>query len=355
MTVYLNQIATAVPLHECHTAFVQAARGFLEKDRRSRILFERLVDKSQIARRFSVLATEDQPSEGSLDAHRFYTSGQYPTTGVRMQAFEAHAPELAVRAVAGLDLGSRARDITHVIVTCCTGFYAPGLDLDLVHRCGLSTSVERTVIGFMGCYAAINGLKQARHIVRSEPTARVLMVNLELCTLHLKETQDLETMLSFLLFGDGCAASIVSSDPTGLALDRFHAMLVPDTADLITWKVQDSGFDMMLSRRVPAAIERGLQSGASVILDGATTDAIDVWAVHPGGRSVIDAVERGLALPPAALAPSRRVLLNYGNMSSASIMFVLEAILAEARPGDRGCALSFGPGLTAETMLFHGA
>src|SRR4029079_5926861 len=129
-----------------------------------------------------------------------------------------------------------------------------------IEQCDLAPSVERTMVGFMGCHAAINALKLARHIVRSGPASRVLLVNLELCSLHLQETNDLEQMLSFLVFGDGCAASVVSADPTGLALDRFHAELVPGTRQLITWKIRDLGFDMFLSGRVPEAISRGLES-----------------------------------------------------------------------------------------------
>jgi predicted naringenin-chalcone synthase len=231
--------------------------------------------------------------------------------------------------------------------------YAPGIDLDLVEQCGLNPSVERTMIGFMGCYAAINALKLARHIVRSTPQSRVLLVNLELCTLHLQPTNKIEQMLSFLVFGDGCAASVVSADPTGLAMDRFHAVLLPDTRQLITWKVRDSGFEMLLSGQVPGAIARGLEGVAGAILDGAPPEAIDLWAVHPGGRSVLDAVEQGLGLGPKALGDSRSVLERFGNMSSATVMFVLQLILDDASAGGRGCAMSFGPGLTAETMLFH--
>jgi predicted naringenin-chalcone synthase len=209
------------------------------------------------------------------------------------------------------------------------------------------------MVGFMGCYAAINALKLARHIVRSAPESRVLLVNLELCSLHLQETNDIEQMLSYLVFGDGCAASVVSADPTGLAIDRFHAALVPDTRHLITWKIRDLGFDMFLSGRVPRAISHGLETAASAILDGASPEAIELWAVHPGGRSVLDAVEHGLGLEPDALSASRSVLARFGNMSSATVMFVLQSILGAAKNGQRGCAISFGPGLTAETMLFH--
>lgn len=351
-TAYLNRIATAVPPHDVHDAFVRFARSSLDEPR-ARAVFDRMASKAQISHRYSVLAASEDPEGASVDASRVYSRGRFPTTGERMQLFEKHAPALAVETVAKLELGTEARRITHVIVTSCTGMYAPGLDLDLVEQCGLEPSVERTMVGFMGCYAAINALKLARHVVRSAPDSRVLVVNLELCSLHMQPTKSIEQMLSFLVFGDGCAASVVSAEPTGLALDRFHAALVPDTRQLITWKVRDLGFEMFLSGRVPAAISRGLESVAGAILDGASIQEMDLWAVHPGGRSVLDAVEQGLGLAPEALAASRDVLERYGNMSSATVMFVLASILGAARAGERGCAMSFGPGLTAETLLFH--
>ena len=165
------------------------------------------------------------------------------------------------------------------------------------------------MVGFMGCYAAINALKLARHIVRSEPEARVLAVNLELCTLHLHETDDLEEILSFLLFADGCAAALVSADPVGVEMKSFHAALVPDTRELIRWHIREQGFDMVLSGAVPGAIRTALTGARDDILGGAND--IDLWAVHPGGRTVLDAVEQAFALPPAALAASRSVLHDY--------------------------------------------
>jgi len=160
-------------------------------------------------------------------------------------------------------------------------------------------------------------------------------------------------MLSFLVFADGCAATLIGAEPVGLAMDGFHAAVVPETAGHITWKVRDAGFDMFLSGRVPAAIREGLRGSAGAILGGATPAEIDRWAVHPGGRSVLDAVEHGLELAPQALAASRDILERFGNMSSATVMFVLQSVLAQAAAGERGCAMSFGPGLTAETMRFH--
>lgn len=351
---YINRIATGVPPHDVHQAFVRFART-LPVEQRTRALFDRMAAKSQISHRHSIFAPSAEPEGDSVDASRFYVRSRFPSTARRMALFEEHAPSLAVDTVAKLDLGAEAARITHVIVTSCTGMYAPGLDLDLVERCGLSPSVERTMIGFMGCYAAMNALKLSRHIVRSTPEARVLVVNLELCSLHLQEVSELEPLLSFLLFGDGCAASLVSADPTGLSMDRFHAALLPDTRDLITWKVRDDGFEMFLSGRVPGAIAKSLERVAGPMLDGAKTDSVERWAVHPGGRSVLDAVEQGLALDPSALAASRGVLDDFGNMSSATVMFVLASILKVAQRGDRGCAMSFGPGLTAETMQFRKA
>jgi len=205
------------------------------------------------------------------------------------------------------------------------------------------------MVGFMGCYAAINALKLARHIVRSDPKAGVLMLNLELCTLHFQETQELEQVLSFLVFADGAAASLISARQRGFGLDSFQAVMVPKTRELITWKIRGLGFDMLLSGQVPGELGRALRGGELM----AARDGIDLWAVQPGGRSILDAVEKGLELSADALAASRWVLSRFGNMSSATVMFVLERMMQQARPGQRGCAMSFGPGLTAETMRFH--
>ena len=352
---YLNRVTTATPAHEVHGTFVSFAARFL-RDRRARLLFERMVARSQIARRWSCLAPAGPGCNDSVDADGFYTLGRFPSTAERMSRYEIEAPRLAGAAVDRLGLGEAARDVTHLIVTSCTGFSAPGVDLELVRRCGLDPSVERTVVGFMGCYAAITALRLARHIVRSDPSAQVLVVSAELCTLHLQETDDLERLLTFLLFGDGASAALVSAAPAGLALDGFNAVLVPQAADQITWNIRDLGFDMVLSGSVPGTITDALRSGASRVLAGSTADAIGLWAVHPGGRTVLDAVEGAFGLGPSALAASRAVLRDYGNMSSPTVMFVLDAVLRAKTPaGARGCAMAFGPGLTAETMLFSAA
>ncbi|HEX2759446.1 MAG TPA: type III polyketide synthase, partial [Rhizomicrobium sp.] len=313
----------------------------------------RMAERAGIEHRFSVLSPAEDRSEGALDADGFYRLGRFPDTATRMKLFEDRAPVLAAQAVEKLLEGEDRSRITHLVVTSCTGLSAPGIDLELIARCGLPGTIERSFVGFMGCYAAINGLKLARHIVRSEPRARVLAVNLELCTLHLRETEKLEEMLTFLLWGDGCAAALVSAEARGAAMDSFHAALVPQTNDLMRWHIRDQGFDMVLSGAVPAAIQGALAGSGEAILRGRKPEDIALWAVHPGGRTVLDAVEQAFALKPEELAVSRSVLRDYGNMSSGTVMFVLERLMQQAPAGAPGCAMAFGPGLVAETMQFH--
>ena len=354
-TAYINRISTAVPPHDVHRSFVAFADSTLPEGT-VRNLFRRMVRMSAIEHRYSFLqpiATDDGTWR---DAENLYVQGDFPRTARRMEAFERFAPRLAQCALNKLRLTERERQsIGHVIVTSCTGLYAPGLDYDIVNHLGLSPSVERTMIGFMGCYAAINALKSAHHIIRSEPDAKVLILSLELCTLHLQETQELEQLLSFLLFADGCSACLVSAEPIGLAMDSFLALRIPDTSDLITWRIRELGFDMQLSGQVPAEICRAMKDVGRQITRGKDPTAMELWAVHPGGRTVLDAVEKGLGLRADALGYSRDVLARFGNMSSATVMFVLEQIIHNAQQGQQGCAMSFGPGVTAETMLFHGA
>lgn len=353
---YLNQIATAVPDNDVHDAFVGYAETLLPDDRQRR-LFRRMAERSQIEHRWSSIRPAAAGSNAALDADGFYCRGAFPSTAERMRRYENEAPGLALKAAGGLGLSDAARQaISHVIVTSCTGLSAPGLDLQLVEGLGLNPSVERTVVGFMGCYAAINALKLARHIVRSEPDAKVLVVSLELCSLHMQETEDIEQVLSFLVFGDGCAAALVSADPVGLSLDSFHADVASTFADQITWTIRDLGFDMFLSGQAPSSIRSILSAGQGRILSGAQPGAFDLWAIHPGGRTVLDAVDMAFALPPQALSASREVLRRFGNMSSATVLFVLKRLLDTPQPaGARGCAMAFGPGLTAETMLFSQA
>jgi predicted naringenin-chalcone synthase len=349
---YVNRIATAVPDYEINRFFVRVGASMLAERPRERAVFHRMANSVGIERRYTCVPPSNSPYARAVDAGGLFVRGAFPGTSVRMRVYEERAPCLAERAVEKVLAGEDRSRVTHLIVTSCTGFSAPGIDLELVHRCGLPRSVERTIIGFMGCYAAMNALKMARHIVRSDADARVLIVSIELCTLHLIETECLEKLLAFCIWGDGCAAALVTAEPHGLQLDRFRVLVDRDSQELMSWRIDDSGFDMVLSGQVPAAIQRALRANLDDVLDGKRVDEIDLWAIHPGGKSILDAVQRALGVEPCALQVSREVLRLNGNMSSATVMFVLERML-DARPGLSGCSMAFGPGLTAETMTFR--
>ena len=343
----ITAIATATPDHDIHAAFVHYARARLGQ-RRETAVFERMASRAGIEHRWSVLpvgATGGSP----VDPGGFYADGLMPPTSARMRLYAEAAPRLALAAIAGLP---DVRETTHLVVASCTGFTAPGIDQIIAERLGLDPRVERLLIGFMGCYAGVTALKAARTIVRSDPDARVLVVAVELSTLHLQPVDSIEPLLAMLQFGDGAAAVIVSEKGPGLALDRPFATTLPDSSALIRWDIGDTGFAMHLSGEVPARIAAALADPATAarLTGGIDASAIDGWAVHAGGRSILDAVENGLHLTPDALAVARGVLADHGNMSSATLLFVLDRLFAQ-RP-KRGAALAFGPGLAAEGLTF---
>jgi alpha-pyrone synthase len=344
---WLNRISIAVPPHDIHAAFVEFGRDTVV-DWHKRALFDRLAKLSDIEHRYAIFEPGPKPRDRVLDAAGFYRRGAFPTTAARMALYEPHALDLAMQAVRRLDADPAA--ITHLIVASCTGFTAPGLDFQIMRAAGLPDSTKRTIVGFMGCFAAVNALKLADQIVRADPASRVLVVNLELCSLHLQEDfQDVPKMLSFLLFADGAAAALVTAEPTGIALGAFQAAVIPRSHELITWHIGDSGFEMHLSGQVPGRIRRWLPDHGAQLLP---PEPPVLWAVHAGGRSILDAVQQGLRLPPDALRHSRSVLRDYGNMSSATLMFVLGKILGDPDANGSGLAMAFGPGLSVETFAF---
>ena len=343
--VYINEIVTAVPPNDIHARYTSFASTVIDNNR-ERSIFDKAIRRAQIDHRYSFLPPTCFENGG------FYGPGRFADTGARMRFFEQHAIKLAVAALAQLDLDRIRTRVTHLIVACCTGFYAPGLDIDIVNWFGLNRSVERTVIGFMGCYAGISALKFARHVVRSEPEAVVLVVNIELCTLHLQERDDLEQMLCFSLWGDGCAASLVSAEARGIELKSFHSTTIEDSAEQMAWRIGGSGFDMILSGQVPRTLASALPSSVGALLGGRRKEEIDLWAAHPGGRSILDAIASALELTEDALDVSRDILRRFGNMSSATVIFVLKSLL-DRRSRGLGCAMAFGPGLTAESMVFE--
>jgi len=346
---FINAVAGVVPEHDVHHLFIDWAQGQVE-DPRLRKLFMRMAERSGIEHRWSVLP----PAPGGRPHNEeggFYHPAM-PATSARMRRYAEEAPELALRAIERLREQVPLDGITHLVVASCTGFVAPGIDQIIARRLGLD-NVERTLVGFMGCYAAVCALRTAHHIARSQPGARVLAVTIELCTLHLQDTQALEQLLAMLQFSDGAGAALITSEPGGFEMSHLFSMALEDSAELIQWKIGDTGFEMTLSGEVPGRIQHALERDEvrATLYNGWGADEIDSWAVHAGGRSILDAVERGLELPQGALFASRDVLSRYGNMSSSTLMFVLSELIGRPDVG-KGVALAFGPGLAAEGFHF---
>lgn len=347
---HIHAIGTAVPSHDIHRAYIDWAEARLS-DRRERALFRRMAARSGIDHRWSVLPPT--PGGGSpVEPGGFYHGNSLPPTSARMALYAKTAPELAIAAIAALSERASIEGVTHLVLASCTGFVAPGVDQLIIERLGLSPSIERTVVGFMGCYAAVAALRVAHHIARSEPEARVLVITVEISTLHLTNQLDMESLLAELQFGDGAAAALVCAEPAGLRLQRFFSATIPGSSELIQWVIGDSGFEMTLSGQVPGRIASAMRDPEfrENMLQGRAPQSV-AWAVHAGGRSILDAVAHGLDLPGEALGDSREVLRSCGNMSSATLMFVL-ARMMESGNSQAGIAIAFGPGLAAEGFDF---
>ncbi|MFD2338991.1 type III polyketide synthase [Clavibacter tessellarius] len=309
-----------------------------------------------------------------------------PGTGARNDTYIREAPALllgAARQAVEQAGGIEASDVTHVVTVSCTGFYAPGPDYAVVRGLGLGASTQRFHLGFMGCYGAFPALRMASQFCAADPEAVVLVVCVELCSLHLHSSGDADTIVASSVFGDGAAAAIVTARPapagsTVLDLDAFETVLTPVGEDDMAWTIGDQGFDMILSSYVPKIIDDHITGALEPLwaqvpaLAGVAPAEVEDWAIHPGGRSILDRVEDRLALSPAQLQASRSTLAEVGNMSSATVLFVLARILHRTPPADvpgldradlaapvatpgagagRVCAMAFGPGLTVETAL----
>ena len=274
-----------------------------------------------------------------------------------MSRYTAEAPPLAARAAAAALADARLRPdaITHLVTASCTGFAAPGFDIQLIQSLNLSPSVARTHLGFMGCHAALNALRIAAAFVQADPQARALVCAVELCSLHFAYSSDPQQIVANSLFADGAAAAVVggsTAEPAPWQILASTSWVLPDTLDVMTWTVGDAGFRMTLSPRLPSLICEHLPRLLPPWLNSQGLSISDIrgWAVHPGGPRVLDAVAETLHLPPDALSSSCAVLAQHGNMSSPTVLFILRELQRAALPGPT-LVLAFGPGLTIEAAL----
>lgn len=355
-TACLLSIGTAVPerviTQDAVADMACRIAGQNGRERAIRAIYRR----AGVSSRGSVLIGSDGVM--SLFREKPGVSPDGPSTGERIGVYTASASELATRASdqAIERSGVHASEITHLVTVSCTGFEAPGVDCALIERLGLPARVRRTHVGFMGCHGAINGLAAAKAYAESDPGACVLVCCVELCTLHFQYADDASVAVANALFADGAAAAVVRAHGAGgaPAIRGVESVILPGTRDCMTWRIGDRGFVMTLSSRVPDVLASSVPAWVRGWLEmrGLGVEDVRSWAVHPGGPRVVSSVAEGLGLDPASVAASRDVLREHGNMSSPTVLFIVERLLRDGG-GLPLVAMAFGPGLAGEAVLLQ--
>ena len=363
----LIDIATASPPYK---VIQSRATEELKKRMADRPAIARMIDAasthSGIDTRYFVVPDGNESSE-----EKFYSNGDNyikPGTKLRMTEYEKWSKELTAEAAQKLLLINEVDPlkISRIIIISCTGFFAPGLDYHLINSLNLPRNVKRTNIGFMGCAASLvgfNSVNEAMNNISDEEETNTLLVSVELCSLHLQTEPTKDNILANMIFADGAAAALFSNShslksKTQLKIISTKSILFDNSAEFMGWKIGDFGFEMMLSTELPKIILEQAVPALEKMLDdiGIKKEEIKHWALHPGGRAILDSLHKGLELTEEEMKPSRDVLKNFGNMSSASILFVLKEILQTRaiKQNDLCCAVAFGPGLTMEVALLKG-
>ncbi|NQZ74888.1 MAG: type III polyketide synthase [Ekhidna sp.] len=358
MATFINSIGTSLPDHRAsQDRIADFMVNHLQLDNREERKLRVLYKATGIKHRFSVLKDFSQDLNGKSF---FKEDHAFPSAKPRMLVYEENAIVLAENAcLEAISLSGVNKDhITHLVAVSCTGMYAPGLDIELVDRLNLNTSTQRTSINFMGCYAAFNAMKVANSIVSSDKNATVLIVCVELCSIHLQQKKDDENLLANAIFGDGAAAMIVSSKAKNRSLEmvNFFNDLALHARDEMGWYIGDHGFEMHLSAKVPDVIKEGIGELTDRLLNKIALNIEDVhfFAIHPGGKRILDVIEEKLKITKAQNNPAREILKTHGNMSSPTVLFVLKHILDKAKVEDNDkniLSFAFGPGLTLESTV----
>lgn len=363
MPTYIQNIATVVPEGRFEQLFMRdKMKEYISSRPATRRIIHRLYSNSGIEKRHTVVNdfhSNGHPrlffkDEGILDT---------PSTKTRNNIYAHHSKKLFVDVATTLLQDNPhvdKNDITHIITVSCTGFFAPGPAYEIVKQLELPESTQRFHVGFMGCFAVFPALKMARSFCEANPDARVMIVSVELCTLHLQASEETDQLISASVFADGAAGAIISGQgpaagSNAYRINAFRTSIAREGEQDMAWTIGNTGFDMVLSTYVPDIIQSNLQQALHPILKAYGIDFNDIahWAIHPGGRAILDKIEENLQLNDQGLAASRSVLANYGNMSSATILFVLKQLLSTSaeRSEDPVLAMAFGPGLTIESAL----
>lgn len=359
MRVNILSLGTAVPANKIEQSevfeFMSKAHGLEGADKQR---LKALYRVSAIKERHSVV-----PDYGTLDKTKWQlyppqdNLSPFPSTKERNEIYRKEAVPLGKEAAQNCLGDFDRKEISHLITVSCTGLYAPGLDIDLVNSLGLKPETERTCINFMGCYAAITALKTANQICKADPEATVLIVCVELCTLHFQKDNNEDNLIANALFSDGAAAALVSAkhepkEGSSLEIKDFKSSIYPDGQNEMAWNIGNSGFEMKLTTYVPDLIADGVKE----LIERLNIGTADLFAIHPGGKRILDVAENALGITKAETQKAHEVLKYFGNMSSPTILFVLKAMMNELTEKDSGktlAAMAFGPGLTIETAAFE--
>lgn len=354
-------IGTALPNHSISQSDVAELLASSLQDQPDLARFARRIFRScGVETRYTC-----EPSYiGTTEECRYLPSGDrsnVPTTEERMNTYKQEAPPLGIEAAekAIKDANIQPDSITHLISVSCTGQYLPGFDVMLIQHLGLSPRVNRLPLIFQGCAAGLKAIQMARDVVQGSPGSQVLVVCVELCTLHFQPVKEREALFAASFFGDGASSCVIGHAEQHhthyLQLGTGYSVLLPDSTEDMTWEVGNTGFDLYLSPSIPKLLGTYLVPELELLLAG--DDLPDLWAIHPGGRGIVDSVQNALNLRDDQTKFSRDILRNAGNLSSVTIMFVLNAMRSELQSMDsaskEGVAMAFGPGLTAELMRFR--
>lgn len=354
-------IGTAVPPY-CHRQqnILQFMLNAYQPEAEDRRKISLLYERSGIDTRYAVIPDYSVARHERTFYPKTLDMEPFPGLDQRMELYNTHATRLSIEAINNcLDDRINVKDITCLITVSCTGMSAPGLDISVMQQLKLSTSIQRSSVNFMGCYAAIHALKMADNICRTDTHAKVLIVCTELCTIHFQKDCDMDSIASGLLFADGAAAVIVSGGDEreeGVRIGNFYSEVALNGQEDMAWNLSEKGFLMRLSAYIPQLLQAGIAPLLKNALSAAgySRDQITRWAIHPGGKKILENIQRELVLSAGDLQVSFDVLRNYGNMSSPTILFVLQQIIRQLKEGDEKIfAAAFGPGLTMETLILE--
>lgn len=363
MSAYIQNIATTVPDRSYDQSFLRdRMKEYISDKEITQRIIHQIYTKSGIKKRHTVI-----PDFNANGDPRFFFEKDgtlnVPTTGARNKLYTKKAKKLFVdtaRKTIDENPSFNRRDITHVITVSCTGFFAPEPGYEIIKQLGLSATTQRFHLGFMGCFAAFPAMKMAKAFCESQPDANVLVICLELCSIHLQPSELLDNLISASVFADGAAGMLISSkrpSTTSFELMQFSTAIAPKSEKDMAWTIGDTGFDMVLSTYVPDIIKSNLKQSVAPFFNDyqLSQEQVRHWALHPGGRAILDKVQQNFMLDDEQLEPSRKVLSEFGNMSSATILFVLAELLKRpaANHQESVLAMAFGPGLTIESGLLQ--